>query len=381
MRDGEASGGTERRAGVHDGELPGRAECAAADYDLGEAERAFYKAYEVMNSGGVNNASRSAAAVMLAEKVKVWKGEPFERAMANFYLGLVYYMRQDYANARAAFENALFKLRDYGESGKTDQYQEQESNFTIAYIMLAKCWQKLGNPEKATDLFTRASKLRPDLAYLVEEAKQDSNVLIVADAGIGPRKVTQYDNSVVAFVPKPQEVGPLPRLQVRLNGQAISLGGAEVASIDLLELAQERQWQSMDTIRLAKSAVGTGLMGVGAYQGMKHHPDYGSAAAFTLGGLALKATATADVRHWETLPRTVYIVPLSLKPGQYDITVGVGDRLAVAQTWRNIVAPQQGEATYYMRISRFNTGPFDWPPPNLAAEQGGAAPAAAGAAK
>ena len=47
------------------------------------------------------------AAAVLAEKLKVWKGEPFERAMVNFYLGLIYYIQQDYGNARAAFENAL----------------------------------------------------------------------------------------------------------------------------------------------------------------------------------------------------------------------------------------------------------------------------------
>src|SRR6266576_5738649 len=105
------------------------------DYDLGEAEAAFYRAYEVINSVNVNDAGRSSAAVFLAEKLKVWKGEPFERAMTNFYLGVIYYIQQDYSNARAAFENALFKLRDYGQGEvKGDQYKELESNFSIAYI-------------------------------------------------------------------------------------------------------------------------------------------------------------------------------------------------------------------------------------------------------
>src|SRR5215212_4848156 len=90
------------------------------DYDLPEAEAAFYRAYEVINSVNVNDAGRSSAAVLLAEKLKVWKGEPFERAMTNFYLGVIYYINQDYSNARAAFENSLFKLRDYGDNGAKD---------------------------------------------------------------------------------------------------------------------------------------------------------------------------------------------------------------------------------------------------------------------
>src|SRR6476646_1714671 len=82
------------------------------DYHLDEAEAAFLRAYEVINSVGVNNGGRSLGAVLVDEKMKVWKGEPFERAMANFYLGVIYYIHQDYGNARAAFENALFKLHD-----------------------------------------------------------------------------------------------------------------------------------------------------------------------------------------------------------------------------------------------------------------------------
>ena len=72
----------------------------------------------MINSVGVNDGGRTLGAVLVDEKIHIWKGEPFERAMANFYLGLIYYMRGDYDNARGAFENALFKLRDYGEPGR-----------------------------------------------------------------------------------------------------------------------------------------------------------------------------------------------------------------------------------------------------------------------
>src|SRR5215217_1676062 len=93
---------------------------ALANYDLDAAEGAFLRAYEVLNSVGVNDGGRTLGAVLVSENIRIWRGEPYERAMANFYLGLVYYMQHDYANARAAFENALFKLRDYGEGKGKD---------------------------------------------------------------------------------------------------------------------------------------------------------------------------------------------------------------------------------------------------------------------
>src|SRR5437762_13855393 len=131
-----------------------------ASYHFDEAESAFLKAYEVINSVGVNEGGRSLGAVLVDEKIKIWKGEPYERAMANFYLGLVYYIRHDYNNARAAFENALFKLRDYGEgSDNRDQYRRVESDFALACIMLGRCYVRLGREDLARANFDRAVEL------------------------------------------------------------------------------------------------------------------------------------------------------------------------------------------------------------------------------
>src|SRR5665213_3634423 len=110
------------------------ASAALAAGDFNTAESALLGSYEVINSVGVNNGGRSLGAALVSENIKVWKGEPFERAMVNFYLGVIYYMRHDYGNARGAFENALFKLRDYGEQDKADQYREVDSNFTLGYL-------------------------------------------------------------------------------------------------------------------------------------------------------------------------------------------------------------------------------------------------------
>ena len=122
--------------------------CHAVDGRFGDAEAGFYRAYEVINSMGVNAGGRSLGAVLVDEKIKVWKGEPFERAMANYYLGLVYYMRHEYDNARGAFENALFKLRDF--SGDDDKKgREVESDFAPMTGM------KLPLSQMATSLLCR----------------------------------------------------------------------------------------------------------------------------------------------------------------------------------------------------------------------------------
>ena len=138
---------------------------ALANYDLDQAEQAFLQAIEVINSVGVNQGGRTFGAVLVDEKIKVWKGEPFERAMASFYLGVVYYIRRDYNNARASFENALFKLKDYTDDTKgKENYQETDSNFVLATLMLGKCWQRLGRDDLAKANLDRVRSKKKEVA-------------------------------------------------------------------------------------------------------------------------------------------------------------------------------------------------------------------------
>ncbi len=333
-----------------------------AAYDLDGAEGAFLRAYDVMNSFGVNTGGQSAGAVLISESMKVWKGEPFERAMANFYLGLVYYIRHDYQNARAAFENALFKLRDYADSeDKKEDYRRQDSNFTIAYIMLGKALQRLGEDDLARANFDKAVKLQPSLRAVADyKLNAASNVLLVVDYGHGPQKETTFDNAVVGLTPTPRQAGPIPLPRVKVDGKYYELGGLDRPPVDLLALAQERQWQSIDTIRAIKSAVGTGLIAGGAYEGLRRHRDVGAAAALIGAGILLKASSQADVRDWEMLPRTVFILPLKLLPGAHDITINFPQE-NYSQSWRNVVAPAEGELTHYVRMTRMTNGEYDFP--------------------
>ncbi len=334
--------------------------------DLDGAEKAFLNAYDVMNSVGTNDGGRSLGATLVDEKIKIWKGEPFERAMANFYLGLTYYMRQDYNNARGAFENALFKLRDYGADTKhADKYAEVESNFTLGLIMLGKCWQHLGREDLAKANFDQAIKARPQLAALADyDWNSKSNLLLVIDFGYGPRKVTDDDGSIVGFGPTPGQAGRMDQPVIALNGQQLALGGLPQPPVDLLQLAQQRQWQSIDTIRVVKSTLGTGLIVGGAIGGAQARRPEGAAIGLGVmaAGLLLKASSQADVRQWEMLPRTVYILPLQVQPGTYDLNIIFPRVPGLRQNWRNITVPATGEATYYFHPQPDTVGPFTWPP-------------------
>jgi tetratricopeptide (TPR) repeat protein len=339
---------------------------ALAAYDLDTAEGAFVRSYEVINSVGVNDGGRSLGAALVSENIKVWKGEPFERAMVNFYLGVVYYMRHDYANARGAFENALFKLRDYGEGDhKGDQYHAVESNFVLGYLMLARCYQQLDRADLAQKNFERVVSLRPDLAALADASfNQQANVVLIIDFGRGPQKVANGDGAFVGFQPTPRQQGPIPLPAVTVDGRRIDLLNRNLPPVDLLALAQDRRWESIDTIRAVKSVLGTGLIAAGiADAALSRHPDPAVSLGLVAGGLLLKATSQGDLRQWEMLPRTVFVVPVHVEPGKRDITVEFPALPGYRQRWLGLDVPEKGDAAYYIHIDRYNPGPYQWPPP------------------
>ena len=349
---------------------------ALTNYQFDEAEGAFLRAYEVMNSVGVNNGGRTLGAVMVSESMRVWKGQPFDRAMVNFYLGLIYYARRDYENARAAFENSLFKLREYGEEEEQeDRYREVESKFVLGHLMLARSWQRLGRDDLAEANFARVRELRPDLAMTADpEINRQSNFLLVVDTGYGPRIQTDFDGAIAGFFPTPNQAGPIACPTIYVNGRPLAENNQIVRPpVDLLALAQDRVWQSIDTVRTIKSAVGTGLIAAGAVQGVRGAYHTGSAqrrdlissAALLGAGLLLKATSQADTRVWEMLPRTTFVIPMQLAPGLHDLRIQLPT--GVSQTWRDVeVAAGVEETTFYVRLLPWREGPFQWPPPYLA---------------
>jgi hypothetical protein len=330
--------------------------CALAAGDLPSAEEAFMEAYTVINSVKTNDGGRALGASLLFEGIKVWKGEPFERAMAFYYLGLVNLIKGDYDNARAAFNNSLFKLRDYAHDKDTtpeaDKYTPYESNFALGYFGVGLCYAKMGDAQQAKVNFDRAVRLQPDIAPLVQAAlNPNTNTWIFVDYNQGPRRAPKgWYNEKSAFGPTPAEVGPIPPAQAWVDGNAV--GQDARPTVDTLAMAQDQKWQDIDTIRKTKAVIGTGAM-VGGAGLAAYGADRGSAGETLAGlgvmalGAALAASSQADLRYWEMLPRTVVVVPVALNPGAHALQVAVGG--STMAPFQVTIKPQ-GDNFFYVRM-------------------------------
>ncbi|MCC7146231.1 MAG: hypothetical protein IT443_07270 [Phycisphaeraceae bacterium] len=308
------------------------------------ADAAWEEVYEVLRTQGINR-DRTVASVVLNEDLKLWKGEPFEQALALHYIGLHYAMAGSWDNTRAATENALFYLKDFGSNyngqrltnedlvartldkgeGYLDNgYVARESDFTLGYLMNAIANRQLGRTEEAADGFHRAAQTQPELAELIGQLREGTyNTLLVVDFGRGPQKIgTGPDATIAEFVAltpsSPQ------RLIVRYGDQQ----AAYPAVCDVNGMALDHMWNNLSDVRQAKSVIGNLLLTGGAITGASGLQNHSEAAAYAglgmiVAGVFAKAGAHADTRYCEVMPQRIYVVPLQLEADDQSLMVQV----------------------------------------------------------
>jgi len=124
-----------------------------------------------------NPQAASARSIFHNESNKDFKGEPYERAMAYYYRGLLYLRDGDYGNARASFKNAEYQ--DTLSDSETFQ-----SDFAIMNYLIGWTQRCEGQTSSANESFALAAKGE---AGLVAPPEAD-NVLFLAELGNGPIK-------------------------------------------------------------------------------------------------------------------------------------------------------------------------------------------------
>lgn len=341
-------------------------------------DRVVEEVYEVLRTQGVNE-DKTVESVVLNEDLKTWKGEPFEQAMAFCYIGIHYAMNGDWGNMRAASDNALFYLRDFGgrdvesvvkEAAKRDQinqgtgdavidnYKVIESNFKYGYLLHAIANQQMNQQQEAIEAFDKVIALDPQLRSYVDVFKKgDYNVVLVLDYGRGPAKrQSGPDGAVAKFVPMMQESGQ--GLSVVVNGQQ---RGVYPKIVNLNNMATDMMWNNLQDVRLAKSAVGDALLLAGAFTASQGRSRDSSIAALALlgGGLIAKAGAHADTRHCELLPQRTYVLPLKITEEDKEVVVYFEGESSRKIVLRGIKPPKTGQpaALRYVRM----TGTGGWP--------------------
>ena len=273
---------------------------------------------------GKDAEARKARGLFNKEARKTFIGEPYERSMAYFYRGVLYWRDGELDNARACFRSAEFEDSDAENA-------EYKGDWVLPDYLDGLATTKLAGD--GSDAFKRAKAVAKNIN--LPDYNPQANVLFILEYGPGPEKYGggQYDE-MLRFRTRGS-----PVLSAQIKTGSINL---PVAPCDDLNFqATTRGGRVMDHV-LANKAVfkGTtdaigdvGIIG-GAILANGGHRRNSSAdeigAGLIIAGLISKGfsaatTPEADIRTWDNLPQFISFAALKMSPGEHVVTVEFND--------------------------------------------------------
>jgi tetratricopeptide (TPR) repeat protein len=121
--------------------------------DCRDADRIGKETYQAVQK--YQDADQETAAAWGHEEEKFFKGEPHERSMLNYYLGLAEYLRGNYNDARVFFMQSLLAAATRDEDA-----QDFRDDFGLGHYWLGRAYQQLGQHDNARIAFQKAGFTR-----------------------------------------------------------------------------------------------------------------------------------------------------------------------------------------------------------------------------
>jgi tetratricopeptide (TPR) repeat protein len=264
---------------------------------------------------GKDSDARKSRRLFQQEAKKTFIGEPYERAMAYFYRGILYWRAGEIDNARACFRSAEFEDSD-AEAG------EYKCDYTLFDYLDGFATAKLGGD--GLDAFKRAEAS----ARGAKPPAYDTsvNTLLFLDFGPGPTKYGggEYQEQLRFRT----SISPVQSVQIQLGGQIMNIKPAD----DLNFQATTRGGRVMDHVLANKavfksttSTLGDAALISGAILATDHEHETAGFALLAAGLFTKIVSAStmpeADTRCWEALPQFLALGQFKLKPGEHTASV------------------------------------------------------------
>ena len=295
--------------------------------------------------GGDETAAR-ARSTFTAEDRKVFRGEPYERAMAFYYRGILYLLEEDYENARASFRSGMLQ----------DTLAEQaEYRQDFALLEFLDGWSSQCNGDLAPAAEAYGLARRHNESLVLPGAAD--NILVLADIGHAPVKFASGEHGQLLRI-RPNDARFDPIEEFRFGARPARLPNRE----SILWQAQSRGGRQFDAIlegkaqfkegaeQVAETAGSVAEVGVAVgttslLTGNEDMASVGGTMALAGGLMSLVAGTTADAtrpeadtRQWDNLPEFVQFGTFSVAGGLGEIDMpgrvlrGGGSRCQVAWT-------------------------------------------------
>lgn len=283
---------------------------AAMELDLlKDAAWAFDRALERIEAVYADNpVAKAARSRYTLEAIKEFKGEPYERAMAYYYRGLLHLMTGDYEDARATFRAA-----EYQDTVSEDE--QFAGDFALMNFLAGWSARCMGQAGSAAEDFKEAAAIDSALV----EPPSDRSLLLIGEIGHSPVKTKRGGSNELLVFARSQDQGRDEAAQVRL-GQS----GAPIALRDAGDIhfqATTRGGRPIDALLGGKAVAKKNLANAADLIG----------ASVELGLLGLipqllsdKIAPDTDIRMWDTLPDRIVLATANGNTDQADFNFTPG---------------------------------------------------------
>ncbi len=268
---------------------------------------------------GPDSEARRSRGYFAKESRKTFVGEPYERSMAYYYRGILYWMDGELDNARACFRSAQLMDSDVEDHRYAGDYVVMDLLDGWATFRLG------GDGAEAVERARGVARRGSPPGF-----EGGNNVVIFAESGRGPKKYAAGEyGEQLKFRPGASRAA---RVRVGVGGKWVEMEPLD----DLTFQATTRGGRVMDHV-LANKAVfkgATDAAGNAAIIGgaiMATQNNRNSAvdevgAGLLVAGVLSKiisaaTTPDADVRAWDNLPQYLYVGSMRLGVGEHRVRV------------------------------------------------------------
>jgi len=267
---------------------------------------------------GPDSEARKSRRMFTKESRKTFIGEPYERSMAYFYRGVIYWMDGELDNARACFRSAEFEDSDA-------ENKEYAGDWVLPDYLDGLATAKLGGD--GSDACARAKANSKNIN--LPELQPKANVIFILEYGPGPTKfgAGKYGEELrfhargSPVLSAQIKTGTI-NLQVApcddLNFQATTRGGREMDHVLANKAVFKKTTDTIGDVALIGGLTTAAVSDNNTVQGI----GLGIALAGLISkGISAATTPEADTRTWDNLPQFISFATMKLSTGQHNVTI------------------------------------------------------------
>jgi hypothetical protein len=267
---------------------------------------------------GPDSEARKSRSVFSKESRKNFIGEPYERSMAYFYRGVIYWMDGELDNARACFRSAEFEDSDA-------ENKEYAGDWVLPDYLDGLATAKLGGDGK--DSYERAKANSKNIT--LPELNPKANVIFILEYGPGPLK---YNSGPYGEELRFRTRGsPVWSAQIKtgnvdlrvapcdnLNFQATTRGGRVMDHVLANKAVFKKTTDTIGDVAMIGGLTTAAVSDNSTVQGV----GLGLALAGLISkGISAATTPEADTRTWDNLPQFISFATMKLSPGAHNVTI------------------------------------------------------------